>query len=508
MKYLNIDQYKDLCGICDQILAEGRGSIESISNGWLHVLNEHPSNLEKYKYLFGNQDGQWTDLIGRNKSEAVELIYSIHKYIKAVFSPDCQTNIDLNLKAVDTLLVSHLVNEDQVGRRDDFYYGALGDELHKQGHSCAIILINHTKLKSKYLNGAWSADLAPRIILDSEISLKSEFKIRKKMGGESHRLKLLAMESGGLKKKIYKYASEKAVSSEARSNLRIFWQLNQLFKSLKPKNLVVTYEGHAWERVAFASARNQEQKIQCIGYQHTVLFPNQHAVMRSLGLKYDPDIILTTGIKLKDKILRASDQLKSENIYCVGSHRREILAVEIEKKFSLDKSQILAAADGTLEENLLILDFILKLAVMMPNKKFKIRLHPIVNIVDISRRDHRINSLPENVFLSKQKLVDDLMLSSWIIYRGSGVSIQSVFAGVRPLYLHREGELKIDPLSDMHVWKKEIITTEHVKQVVESDIAASANSLLSEYLPAYEYCNDYQAPINLKLFMDIVTKAL
>lgn len=47
--------------------------------------------------------------------------------------------------------------------------------------------------------------------------------------------------------------------------------------------------------MAFHAARAINPEVQCIGYQHTVLFPRTHALKRPLGASFDPDAILTIG---------------------------------------------------------------------------------------------------------------------------------------------------------------------------------------------------------------------
>ena len=86
-----------------------------------------------------------------------------------------------------------------------------------------------------------------------------------------------------------------ALSPSTANNLRLKKQVSKILKTVKPKCIMVTYEGHAWERLIFSEARKIDSNIQCIGYQHA-LINGQHAVYRSLGEKYDPDIMATSGV--------------------------------------------------------------------------------------------------------------------------------------------------------------------------------------------------------------------
>jgi hypothetical protein len=41
--------------------------------------------------------------------------------------------------------------------------------------------------------------------------------------------------------------------------------------------LVTTYEGHSWERLCFALAKEAKPLVKCIAYQHAPIFKYQHA---------------------------------------------------------------------------------------------------------------------------------------------------------------------------------------------------------------------------------------
>ncbi len=64
--------------------------------------------------------------------------------------------------------------------------------------------------------------------------------------------------------------------------------------------MITTYEGHAWEKVAFGAAKQSVQSIRCFGYQHSAVFEHQHAIKRPLNEKYNPDVVLTSGTISKD----------------------------------------------------------------------------------------------------------------------------------------------------------------------------------------------------------------
>ena len=100
-------------------------------------------------------------------------------------------------------------------------------------------------------------------------------------------------------------------------NLRHVSQLMKCIYKLKPKIVIFTFEGHAWERLLNYQIKTLDQNIKTIGYQFSVLKKNQIGILRNLKKKYNPDYIATTGsitknyLKNKNKILRSFFKLGS-----------------------------------------------------------------------------------------------------------------------------------------------------------------------------------------------------
>ncbi len=108
-------------------------------------------------------------------------------------------------------------------------------------------------------------------------------------------------------------AAHRATDPLTLAHVRIQHQVGALCRWFRPRALLVTYEGHAWERQAFAAARGVDPDIRCVGYQHTILFPRQHAIRRSLGWPFDPDVILTAG-DVTHELLAAGQSLSGTKL--------------------------------------------------------------------------------------------------------------------------------------------------------------------------------------------------
>ena len=122
--------------------------------------------------------------------------------------------------------------------------------------------------------------------------------------------KLAKLENKGLLKNVFKRASQEALSIETLTNLRFIFQINLLLKTVKPKVIIVTYEGYAWERLLFMKAHQLDPNIKCIGYHNSAIYFLQHSLQRSLPDMLDPDMILTTSEVNKRKL----DSIKTINV--------------------------------------------------------------------------------------------------------------------------------------------------------------------------------------------------
>jgi hypothetical protein len=160
----------------------------------------------------------------------------------------------------------------------------------------------------------------------------------------------------------------------------------------------------------------------------------------------------------------------------------------------VNSGAILVVPDGTLAECLYMLDFSLSAAKAMPKIRFILRFHP-VQLELINGFSESVNLCP-NLELSTRDLHQDFVLSSWVLYRGSGAGVRAACAGLRPLYLMKNNEeLSIDPLHELNDWKKIIYSVENLKKIVQKDQSAPFIDTNSEYLRSKSYLSKYFMPI-------------
>ena len=105
------------------------------------------------------------------------------------------------------------------------------------------------------------------------------------------------------------------------SNLILSFQIRSLVKIIKPTLVIITFEGHAWERVLIKTLKKLNPFIKVAAYQFTSTTKYQHSIYRKLKKDYNPDLILTTGKITKDKF---SKKFNSE-VKIIGSNKSYVI---------------------------------------------------------------------------------------------------------------------------------------------------------------------------------------
>jgi hypothetical protein len=501
---LNEEQYRSLCETCDRILLDPDSTDERVAIPCLHVIREHPVFLGNYTEAFNyarsiKETGRkWLRFLRRRVWWLLQLGRAARSKGKLWFAPK-----ELSAK-IDVLFVSHLINVSHAGCEEDFYFGEMPSELAAHGYSVAITLVNFSRKPGSYIANKCKLSLVPRIILSDSLGIHDDATIRSRLKKESLRLSLLAKkESPGFAQRILEQASEESLSGGAHLNLQIANQIGALVEKLQPKVIVIIHEGHAWERLAFSAARSAHSNVLCIGYQHAAVFRLQHSIRRSLAPKYNPDKILTAG-DISCTQLRSSLGLEGIPISVLGSNRRfkgRTTAPEPQThKHSGDNSAggpvCLVLPEGVASECNLILEFSILCAMVNPDIQYIWRLHPAVSFASLQAKNPKLRSYPKNVFLSQATLEEDISRSCWALYRGTTAIVQAVMAGLRPIYLHSPGELTIDPLYELDIWRVSVASVSEFHLAILPNIETSTVQLASDIEQARKYCERFFTPLD------------
>ena len=475
------DQYKKLCSICDSILLSGSYALERIAIPWLNVINEHPVYLKQYEDIFNKRSqikkiSNYLYYILKNVALSFRLIWRIFR------SSGQPWHGKLNKgEFFDFVFVSHLLSISDLTANEDFYFGSVPTDLVGQGKNVLIVLINYTSATNSELDLQLKSSKISKVIISNGLSLKDEFDIWRAVKRQAASLKQEAKaEKNKLRKKILKRAVGEATVTNTKTSLRIAKVLKKIVAYCDVKALVTTYEGHAWERVSFANVRDAKPDITCIAYQHAALYRLQHASRRSLGSRYDPDLILTAGpIGLKQ--IQSTPGMRIIPARVLGSPR------SISKVNRNKNGACLVLPAGVVDECRILFKFALSCAEDQPQLLFIFRIHPILNYNKLFNQIPQLNNLPTNIKISTDTFENDLSYSKWALYRGSTAIITAAANGVTPIHLKQSNEILIDPLYEVNHLHPSI---ENKSQFFE------ALKCRDKQPDLVKYCHNFYTPTN------------
>jgi hypothetical protein len=481
---LSEDEYRALCEDCDTLLAESGYSLCRVAIAWLHVLNEHPSNLAHYRDVLsdGHSGGilRWRALLGQARA----------------WFADSPSGWLTGADPADVVFVSHLLNAGQVGQ-EDFYFGRLPELLRERGLETCVVLRNATRESAHGLTGGWNSDMAPRVVLPSAATLRQELRLRRDLGREARIVR--ASERKTVPDLLRRNAVRHALSHASLASLRFYYQFVDLLRRVRPRAVVLTYEGHAWERLAFAAARSIDANIRRIGYHHTIMFPRQHAAVRPLSDAFDPDLVLTAGTVTAARF-KAAFQQTGTRVGTLGIHRR----MSSTQVASGDKSTCLFVPDGVETEVARLFDFAVAAAKLAPDVPFVMRFHPVVSVRRLRKRYPHFADLPSNLSISCSSIDDDVARARWVVYRGSNAAVYAVIAGARPIYVAVSGELHIDALAELNAWKEKVSTPDELSNLVTTDLSADKSEHCGAREAAVRFCEQYFVPASPDALLEAI----
>lgn len=485
-------QYLELCDACNRLLLLPESTLEMVAIPWLHVIREHPIVLEKYVSLFSSKS-----IIENIKARFFNQLVWFRQVFRALrCDGEPWFGTDTLPKNLDVLIISHMLNPSQYAEEDDFYFNSIPEGLRIKCRSVAIASISHYRGHRTYFNTKFKPTKIPRVFLSETLNFKRELNFRKRLINESKRLRgLKRSRKIPLEENILNEASIKVLGGAAQTNLRLYDQITSLVRITNAKIIITLYEGHAYERIVFSAARQINNGIQCLSYQHTGVFRLSNAIRNSLSQIYNPDLIITSGISGKNELEKA-EGLRNIPISVIGSDRGILLGLNNLDKV-IEKNVVLVLPEGFLSECKILFEFSLLCALQMPETDFVWRLHPSVSFVMLQRKFDLFAELPKNIILSEMTLEEDINRCQWSLYRGSTAIFKAVSRGLRPIYLKSTETMTIDPLYDMDLWRGIVLNVTEFKRLVGNGFGINHNEVEKNVNLTRLYCEQRFSAVNI-----------
>lgn len=487
------EEYRRLCAACDTVLRGPGMSMERLAIGWLHVLNEHPTVLQRYEHLFSGSPG-------RTPRPVRSLLYQLKNLVvRERKQPEPAGD-----ERIDVMFVSHLLNASQASAAEDFYFGRLPEMTAAEGISTRLVLMNHTGVSpGRLASQPTPKGRVPRTILPNVSDARGELRLRARMRNAARSLRAEARGcEDDLLCRVYDEAARRALTVASLEGLRTYEQIRAYARRWRPKAIVLTYEGHAWERLAFAAVRSVVPDAKCVGYHHTILFRRQHAALQLLGPPFDPDVILTAGEVSRERF-RAAVAPAGVLVETLGIHRRQAVSEAGPAETGSKPLCCLVVPDGIVSEVERLFDFAVA-AARLSDVRFLLRLHPVLQFHNVLKEAPRFGSLPPNVELSTATFTDDLARARWVLYRASNAAVYAVIAGLRPLCAQDHSEMSVDSLHHVEGWKRVVASPAELVEQIESDVAKGWPALAPEAEAAAAHCRKYFMPTDHRVLLAAV----
>ena len=495
MKCITETQYDQLCKTCDNIINNKPNSFERNANSFLHVIREHPIFLNPYKPIFYNNNFKFYFFILTQLFKS--FIVGILKFFDAIYRIYFLRDI-INRDKTDyqNIFITHFLNEKFLKHKNDFYFHELPKKFINSQKSSLKLYINFTNLSSSDAEKKWLNNDVPSILIPKYLPIYLELKLRFLMFTEAISiLKIKSFSSFDMRVKIY--AAVASLFSSSHNNYRLAFIVRSFVKKNTAASIFTTYEGHPWERLIFGMVRKINSKINCIGYQHAIIFRKQHSIRRKLSNIFEPNYIMCSG-EHGFKELNKINYLPSRRLFILGSNRRNYKKLSRLAVQSKKRDTFLMLPEGDLVECIPMANFTLNLALKFPKFKFIIRFHPVTKVKKVIKKYPQILQGLPNIEISNLSFEEDLLRSHFAIYRGSTTIIKAVEYGLIPLYYKRPDEISIDPLFEIKSQKINISYPEDL-QILDK---ISDNEHICNQSKLIDYVQHFFSPINY----DVVSK--
>ncbi len=305
-------------------------------------------------------------------------------------------------------------------------------------------------------------------------------------------------EQDSLLKRVLGQAAVDVLREQTLANSLHYWIGREAVKIWNPKMFLTFYEGHAWERCLWLGVRAENPDCKVAGYQHTVILPHAYEQLtpsmdRCKG--FSPDIIFCSGPESVD-MMRSSHAERATTLIPFGSFRSpSFISRDCFSDFS--HKGILVIPEGMLSEAVILFNFAIRLSSLLPQYRFIFRSHPLLPFEEVkSQLALEKGILPPNIEISNFKAMhDDCSRVSAVLYRGSSAVLQTIAEGLKPFYLHKEGEAMIDPLFRLHVWRESVDSPEAFVSRLRAFELSPAEQLQNSLQSAMHYAREYIAPV-------------
>ena len=380
--------------------------------------------------------------------------YDINRYknflsIKKLLDKDYFIFNPKKFKNTKVVFLSHYLGKKLLCEQD-FYYGNLFKILKSKKINFTVFMLNKSsesinEIKKNFKNFKYSTVIINNYshpIKDFKIIIYTVFLYIRFLIFRN-KIKFDSFENRIIKNKINLKSFLKA-----RTSIKIFNTFKTVIEKYenKIKKFVTTYEGHVFEKIIFDYCKKKE--IASVGYFFSVIRKEKSCVLYPYPDYISPNKLFLTGHVVKNFFIKNLGL--NNKIIVVGSGRNFIKKKFEFKNLLKNKIKVLFCPEGIYPESVTMYNLAVRISEISKDIFPIIRFHPELDQKKLFNDQQILKNSYNNIEISKNSLEYDILESDFLIYRGSSMCVNAVFAGVFPIYFKQKQENSIDPLFEVN----------------------------------------------------------
>lgn len=433
---------------------------------FFNPLKLHPANLENY--------------LLKKKTNSF-LIIKIYKYFSKFFFEYFKIQ-DYGLKknSFKVIVFSNIINfQKKYSIKNDYYFGGISNKI----IDCLVVYRNFTKFNSNTIKKKFLENNV--IILNQKNFFLNEIKYVFFFLIFYLNIKIQRITEKNNKKKLFlQQASSFSNIASCVTNLRILDQFSKIINRYNPKKIIITYEGHSWEKIVIEYVKKNFPQIEITGYQFSLLKKEDSILLMNLPKFFYPDEIFTVG-NFNFNLLKKSRIFKNTQISILGSQK--FCKPHKIKRF-VKTCLVLTGLNKVDFYNLFY--FTKQMAINFKDFKFIFRMHPQSEFSNYFTNNP---ILPKNMKISKAKINHDISKSFFAIHRSSTSILTCLSKGMWPIF-YDDKNINVNILDSLS------LNYTKIKKITDfNEIIHKKNFFIKNYFIIQKFIKNYYSPINLNL---------
>ncbi len=399
----------------------------------------------------------------------------------------------------DVVMKTWAFSPESLSNPADFYYGTLPHLLQQRGISCVLLCgdprgggaqtmfarkaLSQTHMRyipEKVLVPLW----APLLTACNQLLTSLMFR-RVARKATDRKFKTVAA-----------HTCLGCLGPHATATSLYFYIARAAVKTWGAKVFVTLYEGQTWESPLWLGAKAGDRDCVTVGYQHTVVMPHSLSLISPnnwLWKPQTPDCVLCLG-ETTMTMMKPGHVRNATRFVLFGSFRQA-------PRDSLPRlpkpgcRTVVIIPEGLLPEAKLLFNSALRAALLALDCRFIFRCHPVLPFDRVRPHLEQDPEALPNVEISEGPIENDFARSSAVLYRGSSAVLYAVLHGLKPIYLHDDHHVDVDPLFQLHGWREFVSSPSEIGELLRRYALVTEERAAGEWKSAAEYVNSYTVPV-------------